>query len=243
MTISAYISKINKLYKTGNATEHCYPGDLQILLMAIFSKALVTNQTKNIGFNLHIKNLNLTYTSEKEPNGNVCFANNEEVRPDFKETFTTKDLLDYIYAILHSQAYREKYKTFLKIEFPKLANPKDTDTFWKLVEIGGALRQLHLLETDAFEKHVPQYPQNGNNLIIKIEYREGKVFINDIQYFSNVSEFAWNFNIGGHHPAQKWLKVRKGRKLLNEDIFYYQKMVVALFESERLIAEIDAIEI
>ncbi|MBN8641759.1 MAG: hypothetical protein J0L86_08125 [Flavobacteriales bacterium] len=35
MTIQDYLSKINTLYKTGNAREHSYRGDLQNLLMSI----------------------------------------------------------------------------------------------------------------------------------------------------------------------------------------------------------------
>ena len=44
-------------------------------------------------------------------------------------TFTPLDLLDYIYAVLHSPIYREKYKEFLKIDFPRLPYPTDAKTF------------------------------------------------------------------------------------------------------------------
>jgi hypothetical protein len=36
MTIPEYLSKINTLYKTGNAREHSYRGDLQNLIMAFY---------------------------------------------------------------------------------------------------------------------------------------------------------------------------------------------------------------
>src|SRR5699024_5245546 len=62
------------------------------------------------------------------------------------DTFAPIDLLDYIYAVLHSPTYREKYKEFLKINFPRVPYPKDTEKFWKLVKLGGELRQIHLLE-------------------------------------------------------------------------------------------------
>ncbi|HRN45293.1 MAG TPA: hypothetical protein PLH20_11050, partial [Flavobacterium sp.] len=71
----------------------------------------------------------------------------------------------------------------------------------------------------------------------------GKVFINETQYFNNVPELAWNFYIGGYQPAQKWLKDRKGRELSYEDILYYQKMIVALNETDRIMKEIDKVEI
>jgi hypothetical protein len=70
---------------------------------------------------------------------------------------------------------------------------------------------------------------------------KGKVYINDTQYFDNVPEVAWNFYIGGYQPAQKWLKDRKDRKLAFEDILHYQKIIVALTETDRLMNEIDKI--
>ena len=71
----------------------------------------------------------------------------------------------------------------------------------------------------------------------------GRVFINETQYFENVPEVAWNFYIGGYQPAQKWLKDRKGRKLEFDDIAHYQKIVVALTETGRIMREIDKVEI
>lgn len=49
--------------------------------------------------------------------------------------------------------------------------------------------------------------------------------------------------IGGYQPAQKWLKDRKDRILDFEDILHYQKIIVALSETDRLMKEIDKIEI
>ena len=56
-------------------------------------------------------------------------------------------------------------------------------------------------------------------------------------------EVAWSLYIGGYQPAQKWLKDRKDRKLEFEDILHYQKIIVALTETSRLMGEIDRIEI
>lgn len=71
----------------------------------------------------------------------------------------------------------------------------------------------------------------------------GRVYINENQYFANVPEVAWNFYIGGYQPAQKRLKDRKDRELSYEDILHYQKIIVALSETDRLMKEIDSIEI
>jgi hypothetical protein len=185
---------------------------------------------------------------------------NEKEKGD--TTFAPIDILDYIYAVLHSPTYREKYKEFLKIDFPRVPYPKNDETFWQLVKLGGEIRQIHLLESHKVDKFITGYPLDGNNIITKIKFEEnyeiiegdtltyldpifkmGRVYINETQYFEMVPEVAWNFYIGGYQPAQKWLKDRKDRKLGFEDILHYQKIIVALWETDRLMKEIDQIEI
>ncbi|MGN6400454.1 MAG: type ISP restriction/modification enzyme [Flavisolibacter sp.] len=187
--------------------------------------------------------LHLTFTPEKETEGEVCFANNPDLRPEFRTSFAPIDILDYIYAVLHSPTYREKYKEFLKIDFPRVPYPKDANTFWQLVKLGGELRQIHLLESPVVSRYITQYPFDGSNTVTKPKYENGKVYINDAQYFDNVPEVAWNFYIGGYQPAQKWLKDRKERQLSFEDILHYQQIIVALAETDRLMKEIDGIKI
>jgi hypothetical protein len=174
------------------------------------------------------ENLGLTFTDEKE----TTYG-----------TFAPIDLLDYIYAVLHSPTYREKYKAFLKIDFPRVPYPKDQATFWQLVKLGGEIRQVHLLESPIVEQYITQYPEDGDNAVTKIKYQAGKVYINDTQYFANVPPLAWDFYIGGYQPAQKWLKDRKDRQLEFGDILHYQKIIVALTETDRIMQAIDAIDI
>ena len=49
----------------------------------------------------------------------------------------------------------------------------------------------------------------------------------------------WNFKVGGYQVCEKWLKDRKGRVLSREDVDHYQRVVVALKETIRLMEEID----
>jgi predicted helicase len=172
--------------------------------------------------------IGLTYTNEKEHT---------------KETFAPLDILDYIYSILHSPTYREKYKEFLKIDFPRIPYPKDKNTFWQLVKLGGELRQVHLLKSPVVDKPISKYPETGTNIVGKPKYENGKVMINETQYFEDVPEVAWNFYIGGYQPAQKWLKDRKDRELQIDDIRHYMKIIVALSETDRLMKEIEKITI
>jgi len=152
----------------------------------------------------------------------------------------SEDIFDYIYAVLHSPNYREKYKEFLKIDFPRVPYPKDTKTFKKLVAFGAELRSLHLLESPKVNQFITTYPIAGSDTVEKLTYKNGIVFINTEQYFGNVPEAIWNFYIGGYQPARKWLKDRKGRALTNTDIEHYQKIIVALAETNRIMKEIDS---
>ena len=190
--------------------------------------------------------LGLFFTPEEAPE-NISVETNQ---------LTPINILDYIYAVLHSPTYRETYKEFLKIDFPRVPYPTDIPKFIDLVDLGGQLRQLHLLESENVENYITQYPQDGDNIVGKLFYEKtsataGKVYINydktppsgagGLQYFDNVPETAWNFYIGGYQPAQKWLKDRKERELFFEGILHYQKMIVALFETDRIMKEIDTI--
>lgn len=150
-----------------------------------------------------------------------------------------ENLFDYIYAVLHSPNYREKYKEFLKISFPVIPYPKDKDQFNKLVKFGEELRELHLLESSKLNNFITSFNVGGSDIVEKVEYKNGNVYINETQFFGDVPEIAWIFYIGGYQPAQKWLKVRKGRYLTDEDIEHYQKIIVALAETDKIMKEIN----
>lgn len=181
-------------------------------------------------------NLNSEIVGELEKKLGLVFVGEKE---SGNETFAPIDILDYIYAVLHSPTYRETYKEFLKIDFPRVPYPKDAVTFWQLVKLGGEIRQIHLLESPIVENYITQYPMDGDNIVGKIRYAEGRVYINETQYFDSVPETAWNFYIGGYQPAQKWLKDRRERTLGFEDILHYQKIIVALSETDRIMKEIE----
>lgn len=197
------------------------------------------NAQQNIGQSTQRQpNLNTEIVKQIADKLELTFTNEKETT---KDTFAPIDILDYIYAVLHSPTYREKFKEFLKIDFPRVPYPNDTTTFWQLVNLGAQIRQLHLLESPIIENFITQYPIDGNNAVDKVKYENGRVYINETQYFNNVPQIAWEFYIGGYQPAQKWLKDRKGRKLEFDDILHYQKIIVALVETSRLMGEIDEI--
>lgn len=155
---------------------------------------------------------------------------------------TPESLFDYIYAVLHSPSYRTRYAEFLKSDFPRIPYPSDDKTFHTLAEKGAVLRGLHLMESDGLNDLITTYPESGENEVIKPRYENGKVWINEMQYFGGVPSIAWEFYIGGYQPAQKWLKDRKGRTLSVDDIMHYQRIIVALTNTDRIMKEIDEIK-
>jgi type I restriction-modification system DNA methylase subunit len=157
----------------------------------------------------------------------------EEKEPDEVAIF------DYIYGVLHCPAYRETYKEFLKIDFPRVPYPPSPEVFWDVSAKGTELRKLHLMEDAAIGSAPYKFTGDGDSVVGKVKYEAGRVAINDAQGFDGVPEIAWNFYIGGYQPAQKWLKDRKGRQLQFEDIKHYQKIIKILSETDRIMKTIE----
>jgi len=245
---------VSKQVKTTDKYCHCF------LTKNIMESTLISNQTSEISYCFPLfrtndevfqgteqVNFNLTIIKEIEKKIKMKFVPKEKQ----ENNFNSYDVFDYIYAVLHSPAYREKYVEFLKVTFPKITYPKDRNTFWQMVKYGKNLRELHLMEEVPEDQYNIGYPVQGDNIITKtftktnpgyeIEKENhliGKVWINDNQYFSNVPKLAWGFFIGAYQPAQKWLKDRKGQKLSYDDIVHYQKIIVVLCETDRIMREI-----
>ena len=102
---------------------------------------------------------------------------------------TPEEVLDYIYAVLHSPNYRDKYKEFLKIDFPRVpypdalvpstpnpsrgedVNPSKEEIrkiFDDLVRLGGELRELHLLESPRVHDFITTFPIAGSGEVEKV---------------------------------------------------------------------------
>ncbi len=158
--------------------------------------------------------------------------------------FGPEDVFYYAYAIFHSPTYRERYAEFLKIDFPRLPLTADVALFAALVQLGAELVSLHLMKSPELSNFITTFDTEGDNEVARgyPKYNETKrrVEINKRQYFGGVAREIWDFHIGGYRVADKWLKDRRGRKLSYEDLTHYQKIIVALSETMRLMSAIDA---
>jgi hypothetical protein len=158
--------------------------------------------------------------------------------------------------VFHSPGYREQYEAHLKLDFPRVPLPGGVDLFRKLASAGHDLLALHLLESPKLGKPITTYTGPRNPKVGRVGWSDGTVWLDagktnareghratkpDTIGFQGVPEEAWDFQIGGYQVCHKWLKDRKGRTLSDEDVAHYQKIIVALNETIRIMAEIDEV--
>jgi len=206
----------------------------------------------NFLFPVYLYNKGLFKQGERTPNLNPKFLDAlsqllalsflPEGRGDLETTMGPEDVFSYAYAVFHSPAYRQRYAEFLKGDFPRLPLTGNKALFAALVGQGVELVSLHLMESPRLETFITRFPLPGSQVVEGVRYQDTdrRVYINSEQFFAGIPPDVWAFTIGGYQVCHKWLKDRKGRTLTFEDLHHYQKVVVALAETIRLMGEIDA---
>jgi predicted helicase len=166
---------------------------------------------------------------------------------------TPETILHYAYAVFQSPGYRSRYAEFLKVDFPRLPLTDNVELFRALARLGGELVAIHLMESPKLGDFVTTYTGPKNPEAGRVGWSDGTVWLNaaatkkgepatpGTSGFRGVPEEVWNFHIGGYQVCHKWLKDRKGRTLSKDDLVHYQKIVVALNETIRLMQEIDEV--
>lgn len=133
--------------------------------------------------------------------------------------FTPEEIMGCIYAILHAPTFRDRYREFLRIDFPRIPFPEAGGDFEALSALGWDLVQKHLLK-DVPALGLGRYEGKGDNEVEKPRYVEAEqaVYINKAQRFAPVPQEIWDFHIGGYQVLSKYLKDRKGRTLTLDEI-------------------------
>lgn len=212
-------------------------------------------------------NLDATFTAELEGRLGLRFTGDGP--GDLDSTFGPEDVFHYIYAVLHSPAYRERYAQFLRADFPRVPLPDRLNRFHALAALGRDLSAAHLLEARTLRGAQVRFPIAGDNVVEpghpkyvapgetplgeREPVSEGRVYLGRSarargrrparqgQYFEGIEPEGWGFRVGGYRPMDKWLKDRKGRTLSFNDLTHYGRMAAALRETIRLMAEIDRV--
>jgi predicted helicase len=157
----------------------------------------------------------------------------------YKKEVTPEEMFSYIYSVLHANIYRTKYAEFLRIDFPRIPFTKDYKLFYKMGKFGKELVDLHLLKSKEIDPPIAKFKGKGEHKVEKVTYKDGKVLINKDQYFEEITEEVWKYQIGGYQVCDKWLKDRKGRRLSLEDIKHYCKVITAIGKTIEIQKAID----
>lgn len=172
-------------------------------------------------------------------------------RGDRQKTTGPEDVLNWLFGLFYSPAYRHRYRAALSRGFPLILLTSNLDLFRTLARLGGELVALHLLESPKLDQITTIYSGPKNPEVERIGWSDDVVWLDAPANrksepatpgaigFRGVPEAVWNFHVGGYQVCQKWLKDRKGRVLSKEDIAHYQKIIAALSETIRLMKEVD----
>jgi len=171
-------------------------------------------------------------------------------------------IFHYLYAVLHSPAYRQRYAVFLRTDFPRIPIPGSRKLFDALARLGAELVAWHLLEhPDATNivagsaRPISATAWFGTDFALNkvaeksraladvsgTDDKVGKVFINATSGFANVHQSIWQHTIGGYQVLHKWLDDRRkaGRSLSQDDITHWLRVYAALAATQKLMAQVD----
>ncbi|MBI4648009.1 MAG: N-6 DNA methylase [Bacteroidia bacterium] len=177
-----------------------------------------------------------------EPQPNINETIYETLKENYSNRLKLEQIFSYVYAVLYSNSYREKYVELLKIDFPRIPFTTNYSLFQQLAKLGDKLIELHLLKHSALIKPIAKYNGKGDDDKIKkpaYNEKERRVYINENKYFENIAPEIWNYHIGGYQVMEKYLKDRKGRQMDNSE--HYCKMVTSIAETLIIQKKIDTI--
>ncbi|MBZ9632543.1 N-6 DNA methylase [Salegentibacter sp. LM13S] len=101
MTVHEYIAHINQLYITGNAREHSYRSDLQVLITSMLPDVLVTNEPARVScgapdYMLTRKNIPVGYIEAKDIGVDLNHKNLKEQFDRYKAGLSNLIITDYL---------------------------------------------------------------------------------------------------------------------------------------------------
>ncbi|MFA6165420.1 MAG: type ISP restriction/modification enzyme [Gemmatimonadaceae bacterium] len=192
-----------------------------------------------------------------EPRPNISKRAIDKMRlalpPAAAPLVTPANVFDYMYGVFHCSGFRRKYEELLRSDFPRVPVSSNPDLFQRLVSLGGKLVRLHLMETEGKPLALRMRGDSRAPVVERVGWCDDSVWLDAPATsgglstavgtigFAGVSREVWEFHVGGYQVCEKWLKDRKGRTLSKDDIAHYQRIVVALTETIRLMAEIDVV--
>lgn len=161
---------------------------------------------------------------------------------NFREHVTRaseEDIFSYVYGTLYTPQYRHQYNEFLRRDFPRIPWPKNEKHFTQVANLGHQLIDLHLMKSSL--KPQGTFTGEGTSTMTKVRREDEKIWINDSQYFGDISDEVWKYRIGGYQVLDKWLKSRKGRILDLDDTDHFRQVAAILEESITIQHKLDEV--
>ena len=157
----------------------------------------------------------------------------------YNKNILIEEIFNYIYGVLHSDIYHQKYLEFLQIDFPRIPFPDNFKLFKEISRLGKQLIDIHLIRSPLLNKYQGKFPIRGSNKIEFIKYeKNSRVRINKTQYFSKIPPEVWDYHIGEYQILEKWLKDRKETKL-SKGIDFYLKIISLIKNTLKIKNKID----
>ena len=178
--------------------------------------------------------------NEKQKRENLDSKFRKWIDGHYGKKYSPEEILGCIYAILHSPNYRKKYAEFLRMDFPRIPFPKEKAEFTRLSKIGNELIDAHLLKRNCDGK--VELHGDKTEVVEAVRYAEAgeRLYFNKHQYFAPIPLSAYNFQIGGYKPLDKFLKSRKGRELSLGEIKTMKKAANAIIFTMQKMQEIES---
>lgn len=162
------------------------------------------------------------------------YVKTENFSKDFRHFIDTKygsqimpeQVFGYIYAVLYSSDYRQKYNELLRIDFPRIPFVDNLQDFENQAVTGWKLAQMHLLNQIP-DSEIADFV--GEDLAVsKVFWQNEKLYINATSYFDKVSKAVFDYEIGSYAVLQKYLKERKSELLTLNEIEHLQNVIKVL---------------
>jgi len=218
----------------------------------VFNHAFIVENMVESRITLSNRGIAYVYPLYLYPSVEAPDAFHQERRPNLAEwvlpklasaygfTPAPEEVLAYIYAVLYSPTYREKYAQELRTDFPRVPFTASADLFREMAGFGERLIALHLLQSPGLNPPVAKYQGTGtNDTIERVKYDDGRVYINADKYFEGIAPEMWGYYIGGYQVLAKYLKDRKGRHM--DDPVRYLRIATAIARTIELQKEIEEV--
>lgn len=220
---------------SSDSWRHCF------IVNQIAECCYISNKSKEAGylFPLYRRDNEMGNVVKRE---NISLKFRDWIDEHYGERHPPEKILGYIYAVLHSSEYRQRYAEFLRVEFPRIPFSEDKDEFLRLANIGEELMNAHLLQT-SFGEGAELCGEGTTHRVNRVRYDEtaGKLYFNPDEYFAPLSPDVYNFFIGGYRPLDQFLKSRKGRELSADEVLTIEQAARAISFTLSKQQEIDEI--